>query len=251
LHSSAMLIRSILTSLIGMRLRPTQKREISDVSRGNPPLCVGKAEFSAYLGAGPCRASFGGSSFQAVSSATNFPITTWNKECVQRLDRTSVEMTFNRNLGFVGQTATTIFSLQPKPERRCSQLLTRDRKHRSRMRGKVRFIPVSSRRKHVHHWYKSLAGGLRCDCEAWRCQFAGGVEQCKFAAERGRKYCVTHRATRPTGPAQFGRPKSPRRRQYPSEADPHIDQGATSSYEKWDRNSAARVAWICLMGRSG
>jgi hypothetical protein len=66
------------------------------------------------------------------------------------------------------------------------------------MRDKVRFMPVSSRRKHIHRWYKSLAGGFRCACEAWRCQFAEGIPQCEVASEQGRKYCITHLASRPT-----------------------------------------------------
>jgi hypothetical protein len=53
--------------------------------------------------------------------------------------------------------------------------------------------PVSSRRKHIHHWYKSLAGGSRCACEAWRCEFAEGLHQCEVAYEQGRKHCPTHR----------------------------------------------------------
>jgi hypothetical protein len=65
------------------------------------------------------------------------------------------------------------------------------------MRDKVRFMPVSSRRKHIHHWNKSLAGGFRCTCEAWRCEFAEGIQQCEIASEQGRKYCVTHLASRP------------------------------------------------------
>jgi len=68
----------------------------------------------------------------------------------------------------------------------------------ARIRDKVSFMPVSPRRKHIHHWYKSLAGGFRCDCEAWRCEFDGGIQQCEIASERGRKYCLTHRASRPT-----------------------------------------------------
>jgi hypothetical protein len=59
-------------------------------------------------------------------------------------------------------------------------------------------MPVSSRRKHIHHWNKSLAGGFRCDCEAWRCEFFVGVQQCEIASEQGRKYCLTHLASRPT-----------------------------------------------------
>jgi hypothetical protein len=59
-------------------------------------------------------------------------------------------------------------------------------------------MPVSSRRKHIHHWYKSLAGGSRCACEAWRCEFAGGLQQYEVASELGRKYCLTHLPSRPT-----------------------------------------------------
>jgi hypothetical protein len=66
------------------------------------------------------------------------------------------------------------------------------------MRDKVRFMPVPSRRKHIHHWKKSLAGGFRCDCEAWRYEFAEGIQQCETASERGRRYCLTHLVSRPT-----------------------------------------------------
>lgn len=59
-------------------------------------------------------------------------------------------------------------------------------------------MPVSSRRMHIHHWYRSLAGGFRCACEAWRCEFAEGIQRCEIASEQGRKYCVTHLASRPT-----------------------------------------------------
>ena len=88
--------------------------------------------------------------------------------------------------------------VSPKPAWRCSQLHTRERKHRGRIRDKVRFMPVFSRRKHVHHWNKSLAGGFRCDCEAWRCEFAEGIQQCEIASEQGRKYCLTHLVRPPT-----------------------------------------------------
>jgi hypothetical protein len=98
-----------------------------------------------------------------------------------------------------------------KPEWRCPQLHTRERKHRSRMRTKVRFMSVSSRRKHIHHWYKSLAGGFRCACEAWRCEFAEGIRQCEIASEQGRKYCLPHLASRPTSVGAV-RASKPRRR---------------------------------------
>jgi hypothetical protein len=88
--------------------------------------------------------------------------------------------------------------LPPKLEWRCSQLHIAERKHRSRIRDRVRFMPVSSRRKHIHHWNKSLAGGFRCACEAWRCEFAEGIQQCEIASVQGRKYCLTHLASRPT-----------------------------------------------------
>lgn len=58
--------------------------------------------------------------------------------------------------------------------------------------------PVSSRRKHIHHWYKSLAGGSRCACEAWRCEFAEGLHPCEVASEQGREPCPTHRVSRST-----------------------------------------------------
>jgi hypothetical protein len=50
---------------------------------------------------------------------------------------------------------------------------------------------VSARRKHIHHWYKSLAGGFRCACEAWRCEFAEKVQQCEIASQQGHKYCLS------------------------------------------------------------
>ena len=59
-------------------------------------------------------------------------------------------------------------------------------------------MPVSPRRKHIHHWYKSLAGGFRCDCEAWRCEFSEGIQRCETASQQGRKYCLTHQAFGPT-----------------------------------------------------
>src|SRR6202023_2290181 len=98
----------------------------------------------------------------------------------------------------VGQTATSLPSLPPNLEWRCSQLHIPERKHRSRIRDRVRFMPVSSRRKHIHHWSKSLSGGFRCACEAWRCEFAEGIQQCEIASVQGRKYCLTHLASRPT-----------------------------------------------------
>ncbi len=59
-------------------------------------------------------------------------------------------------------------------------------------------MPVSSHRKHIHHWNRSLAGGFRCACEAWRCEFAEGIQQCEIASVQGRKYCLTHLGSRPT-----------------------------------------------------
>jgi hypothetical protein len=50
---------------------------------------------------------------------------------------------------------------------------------------RLNFMTVSSRRKHIHHWNKSLAGGFRCACEAWRCEFAEGTQQCEIASEQG------------------------------------------------------------------
>src|ERR1700683_868119 len=88
--------------------------------------------------------------------------------------------------------------MPPKPKWRCSQLHTRERKHGSRMRDKVRFMPVSSSRKHIHHWNKSLAGGFRCTCEACRCEVVEGTKHWEIASEQGRRYCVTHLASRPT-----------------------------------------------------
>src|ERR1035441_5954369 len=103
----------------------------------------------------------------------------------------------------LGQTVTSLLSLPPKPEPSCSQLHIPEGKHRSRMRDKVRFMPVSSRRKHIHHWYKSLAGGSRCGCEAWRCEFAEGIKQCEIASEQGRKYCLTHLPSRSTSASRI------------------------------------------------
>jgi hypothetical protein len=54
---------------------------------------------------------------------------------------------------------------------------------------------VSSRPKHRHDWYKSLAGGFRCACEVWRCEFGEGGNNCDIAAELGRKYCLAHLAS--------------------------------------------------------
>jgi hypothetical protein len=62
----------------------------------------------------------------------------------------------------------------------------------SRKRG-----TVSSRPKHRHDWYKSLAGGFRCACEVWRCEFGEGGKNCDIAAEQGRKYCLAHLASSP------------------------------------------------------
>src|ERR1035438_497881 len=56
---------------------------------------------------------------------------------------------------------------------------------------------VTLRPKHRHEWYKSLAGGFRCACEVWRCEFAEESKQCDSAAEQGRKYCVAHLAFKP------------------------------------------------------
>lgn len=66
------------------------------------------------------------------------------------------------------------------------------------MREKVRLMPVSSRPKHTHHWSKSIAGGSRCACDAWRCEFAEGPEQCEVASEQGRRYCPAHSVSRAT-----------------------------------------------------
>ena len=65
-----------------------------------------------------------------------------------------------------------------------------------RTRGKMRSSTLSSRRKHLHHWFKSLAGGFRCGCEAWRCEFAEQSKQCDSAAEQGRRYCIAHMASK-------------------------------------------------------
>jgi len=58
-------------------------------------------------------------------------------------------------------------------------------------------VSVSSSPKHSHDWYKSLAGGFRCACEAWRCAFAGGNQECNRAAEHGSRYCPAHLASKP------------------------------------------------------
>ena len=34
-------------------------------------------------------------------------------------------------------------------------------------------------------------------CEAWRCQFAEGLQQCEIASEQGRKHCLAHLAFKP------------------------------------------------------
>jgi len=56
---------------------------------------------------------------------------------------------------------------------------------------------LKSHRKHLHNWYKSLAGGFRCACEVWRCEFAEGGKDCASAAEQGRRYCLAHLAFKP------------------------------------------------------
>jgi hypothetical protein len=61
----------------------------------------------------------------------------------------------------------------------------------------VKSMAVTSHREHLHHWYKSLAGGFRCACEAWRCEFAAASKRCDSAAEHGRKYCLAHLASKP------------------------------------------------------
>jgi hypothetical protein len=77
---------------------------------------------------------------------------------------------------------------------RCIQSCTKTRKNvvlfPSRKRG-----TVSSRPKHRHDWYKSLAGGFRCACEVWRCEFGEEGKNCDVAAEQGRKYCLAHLAS--------------------------------------------------------
>ena len=105
----------------------------------------------------------------------------------------------------------------PRRRWRCSQLLTSERILRMlpnrwrcilsfmrrttgvgtcRTRGKMRSSTLSSRRKHLHHWFKSLAGGFRCGCEAWRCEFAEESKRCDSAAEQGRRYCIAHMASK-------------------------------------------------------
>ena len=56
---------------------------------------------------------------------------------------------------------------------------------------------ASSSPKHRHDWYKSVAGGFRCACEAWRCEFAEGGKDCDSAAEQGRRYCLAHLPFKP------------------------------------------------------
>jgi hypothetical protein len=51
---------------------------------------------------------------------------------------------------------------------------------------------TSSSQKHSHGWYKSLAGGFRCACEAWRCEFTAGSKLCDRASEHGRRFCLAH-----------------------------------------------------------
>ena len=48
---------------------------------------------------------------------------------------------------------------------------------------------------HRHDWYKSVEGGFRCECEAWRCEFGVEGTQCDSAAEQGRRYCPAHLAS--------------------------------------------------------
>jgi len=76
------------------------------------------------------------------------------------------------------------------------------------MQDKGEFMPVSSHRKHIHHWNKSLAGGFRCACEAWRCEFAEGLQQCEDASEQGRKYCPTHRVSGSTSVSAIRAPRT-------------------------------------------
>ena len=61
----------------------------------------------------------------------------------------------------------------------------------------MKSMAVKSHRKHLHHWYRSLAGGFRCVCEVWRCEFAEGSKNCDSAAEQGRRYCLAHLASKP------------------------------------------------------
>lgn len=79
---------------------------------------------------------------------------------------------------------------------RCIQSCMKTRKNMvlfpNRKRG-----TVSSRPKHRHDWYKSLAGGFRYACEVWRCEFGEGGKNCDIAAEQGRKYCLAHLASSP------------------------------------------------------
>jgi hypothetical protein len=100
----------------------------------------------------------------------------------------------------------------PAQRVRCSQLLTHLNKrippqslamHPTCMKTtkKVELFPVRKRGsvtlrpKHLHHWYKSLAGGFRCACEVWRCEFAEGGNNCDSGAAQGRRYCLAHLAS--------------------------------------------------------
>lgn len=56
---------------------------------------------------------------------------------------------------------------------------------------------ASSSPKHSHDWYKSLAGGFRCACESWRCEFAAGSKLCDRASEHGRRFCLSHLVSKP------------------------------------------------------
>jgi hypothetical protein len=60
----------------------------------------------------------------------------------------------------------------------------------------MKSLALTSHRKHLHLWYKSLAGGFRCACEAWRCESAEGSKQCDHASEHARKYCLAHLASK-------------------------------------------------------
>ena len=104
--------------------------------------------------------------------------------------------------------------LTPEQQVRCSKLLIHQKKgfrHHvwrcilSCMKTRKKVVLFRSRKqdsatlrpKHLHHWYKSLAGGFRCACEVWRCEFTKGGKDCDIAAEQGRRYCLAHLAFKP------------------------------------------------------
>ena len=94
---------------------------------------------------------------------------------------------------------------QPRPIRsdcltpylwRCIQSCMKTRKSVVPLPNRKRGT-ASAPAKHRHDWYKSLAGGLRCKCEVWRCEFGADSNQCDSAAGHGSKYCPEHLTAKP------------------------------------------------------